>query len=100
MASDDPAIVSPSPNRFTEAEMAAWPQHAGVRRVFLSGNASEPGSHYEDQFMLVRSLNDADARAHFKAHGFSYRGRLAFNVPFEAAPRWLINLSVWAGRFV
>ena len=74
--------------------MAEWPQHSGVRRVMLSG------IEYEDQYMLVRSLQSADARNHFVQHGFEYRGRLAFNVPFDRAPAWLINLSVLVGRLV
>lgn len=98
MDQNDPAAIKPPEGRFTEAEMATWPQFAGVRRIFLSGSANEPGSTYEDQFLFVRSLHEGDARAHFKAHGFAYRGRLAFNVTFETAPPWLINLSLWLGR--
>jgi hypothetical protein len=89
----DPAIISPPLGKFSDQEMARWPQHAGVRRVLLSG------SEYEDQYMLVRSLHSADARNHFAKHGFKYLGRLAFNVPFDRSPTWLINLSVLVGRW-
>ena len=89
----DPAIISPHPRKFTEDEMAGWAQHAGVRRVLLSD------SEYEDQYMLMRSLHSADARNHFVNHGFKYLGRLAFNVPFDRSPAWLINLSVLVGRW-
>jgi hypothetical protein len=92
IAPNDPSSVNPPPGRFTEAEMAKWPQHVGVRRVVQ-------GNQYEDQFMLVRSLHHADAVAHFERHGFRYRGRLGFNVPFERSPPWLINLSLALGRF-
>ena len=73
--------------------MARWPQYAGVRRVPLSG------FEYEDQYMIVRSLHSGDARDHFVKHGFKYLGRLAFKVPFDRAPPWLINLSVLIGRW-
>ena len=74
--------------------MARWPQHAGVRRVMLSG------FEYEEQYMLVRSLHSVDARKHFVKHGFKYLGRLAFNVPFDRSPAWLINISLRIGRWM
>ena len=89
----DAALVDPPPGKFTEEEMARWPQHAGVRRVVQ-------GIEYEDQYMLVRSLYDADARAHFSRHGFNYKGKLAFKVPFHRSPPWLINLSLTIGRWL
>jgi hypothetical protein len=91
---NDPAIISPPQGKFTEEEMAEWPQHSGVRRVMLSG------FEYEDQYMLVRSLHSADARNHFVKHGFEYLGRLAFNVPFDRSPAWLINFSLLIGRWM
>ncbi|WP_141343362.1 hypothetical protein [Bradyrhizobium sp. USDA 3458] len=89
----DPAIVAPPNGKFTESEMAAWSQHVGVRRVMLSH------IEYEDQYMLVRSLHSIDAINHFAKHGFKYRGRLAFNVPFDHSPAWLINVSLFLGRW-
>ena len=56
---NNPAIISPPLGKFTEEEMAEWPQHSGVRRVMLSG------FEYEDQYMLMRSLHSVDARNHF-----------------------------------
>lgn len=89
---DDPAVITPPPGKFSAAEMAAWGQHCGVRRVMLSS------IDYEDQFMIIRSLHAADARAHLERHGFKYQGRLAFSVPFETAPPWMIRTSLWLGR--
>ncbi|WOH55336.1 hypothetical protein [Bradyrhizobium sp. BWC-3-1] len=74
--------------------MAEWPQHGGVRRVMLSD------TDYEDQYMLIRSLHNIDAHNHFTKHGFQYRGRLAFNVPFDRSPPWVINLSLLLGRWI
>jgi hypothetical protein len=92
---NDPAIVNPPQGEFAAEEMAEWPQHSGVRRVMLSSSEYED----QDQYMLVRSLHSADARNHFVKHGFEYLGRLAFNVPFERSPAWLINLSVLLRRW-
>jgi len=89
----DPAIISAPLGKFSDQEMARWPQHAGVRRVLLSG------SEYEDPYILVRSLHSADASNHFAKHGFEYLGSLAFNVPFDRSPTWLINLSALVGRW-
>lgn len=91
---DDPAIVAPPLGKFSAAEMAAWGQHCGVRRIMLSS------IDYEDQFMIVGSLHAQDARAHFERHGFKYEGRLAFRVPIETAPPWMIRASLWLGRVV
>jgi hypothetical protein len=90
----DPAVINPPPGKFTPEEMARWPQYSGVRRISLNG------FEHEDQFMLVRSLHEADARNHFAQHGFKFQGRLAFNVPFNRAPPWLIRLSLAIGRWV
>lgn len=87
----DPAIVHPPEGKYEE-EMRRWGQYAGVRRVYPS-----PLEH-EDQYMLVRSRNEIDARDHFKNHRFRYLGRLAFNVPFEKSPACLINISLGIGR--
>jgi hypothetical protein len=84
----DPAIVDPPAGKFTKKEMARWPQYAGVRRVPLTS------VEHEDQFMLVRSLHEVDARNHFAQHGFKFQGSLAFNVPFDRAPPWLIRLAM------
>jgi hypothetical protein len=89
----DPAIISPPLGKFSDREMARWPQHAGVRRAPLSG------SEYEDQYMLVRSLHSAHSSNHFSKHGFKHLGKLAFNVPFDHSPAWLINLSILVGRW-
>jgi hypothetical protein len=88
----DPAIIDPPSGKFSEAEMARWPQYSGVRRVALAS------LEYEDQFMLVRSLHETDARTHFARHGFEYQGRLAFIVAFRWSPAWLIKLSLAIGR--
>jgi hypothetical protein len=90
----DPAIIDPPAGKFTEAEMARWPQYSGVRRVALTG------VEFEDQFLLVRSLHEADARSHYAHHGFTFQGRLAFNVPFDRPPPWLVRLSLAIGRWL
>jgi hypothetical protein len=87
----DPAVVSPPRGMFSERELARWPQHVGVRRI-LGAN-----SKYQDQYMFVRSVHNADARRHLMMHGFEYVGRLAFNVRFDCAPGWLIAVSLLAG---
>ncbi|WBU31461.1 hypothetical protein OOZ54_08160 [Rhodopseudomonas palustris] len=88
---DDDAVIGLS-EKVSEAEARDWRQYAGVRRIYGSG------VDFTHQHLLVRSLSEADARAHFEQHGFKYRGRLAFNVPFNAAPGWLVEISVQLGR--
>jgi hypothetical protein len=91
---NDPAIVTPKPGKFTDAERARWPQYSGVRRKPIND------FEYEDQFLLLSSLHESDARSHFAQHGFRFQGRLAFNVPFASAPSWLIKLSLGLGRLI
>ncbi len=91
---DEPAMVPPSAGEVSEAEMARWSQYVGVRRMVVDWHL------YKDQYMLVRAQNDGDARSQLGGHGFKYCGALAFRVPFETAPAWLINLSLFLGRFI
>jgi hypothetical protein len=88
----DPVIVRPATDKFSKAEMARWGQYVGVRRTFPFND-----NHYEDMWVLVYSLRSADAIAHFRQHGFEYKGKLAFNVSPDGAPAWLIKFSLFLG---
>jgi hypothetical protein len=81
MPANDPAAVNRPEGKFTETQMARWPQHAGVLRVPLVG------MDYEDQFMLVRSWHEARAREHFGRHGFEYRAGSHIMRRFSALDR-------------